>query len=99
MIIIKICFEIAAVAVVCGVLALVLLPFSHISGAAVGLVTLRQGLRQGAIVVVGAIVVTGLIAYVALGKPTYAIGFALVMWLPMLFLASSMAHLRGSPRR
>lgn len=81
-------FQAVLVTVVCGVLSLILLPFSHLSGAAIALVTLRQGIRQGLIVIGGSMLVTAIIAFIALGQPKYAIGFALIMWLPMLYLAA-----------
>jgi hypothetical protein len=75
------------VAVVCGALSLILFPFSHLSGAVVGLVVLRQGMKQGAIVVVASIVVTAIIAVISLGEPYYAIGFATLVWIPVWLLA------------
>lgn len=75
------------VAVVCGALSLILFPFSHLSGAVIGLVVLRQGMKQGAIVLVASIVVTAIIAVISLGEPYYAIGFATLVWIPIWLLA------------
>ncbi len=75
------------VTVVCGALSLILFPFSHLSGAAIGLVVLRQGMKQGAIVAVASIVVTAIIAVISLGDPYYAIGFATLVWIPVWLLA------------
>ena len=86
------------VTVVGSVLSLILLPFSHLSGAAIGLVTLRKGTKQGAIVLAGALLVTSILAMIAQGQPTYAFGFALVMWLPMLILAAVLRNVRSLPR-
>ena len=86
------------VTVVGSVLSLILLPFSHLSGAAIGLVTLRQGIKQGAIVLAGALLATSVLAMIAQGQPTYALGFALVMWLPMLVLAAVLRSVRSLAR-
>ena len=75
------------VTVVFGVLSLIMFPFSLLSGTAIGLVTLRQGLKQGAIVTVSAIVITAVIAFISLGQPFFAIGFAALVWVPIWLLA------------
>lgn len=80
------------ITVVFGVLSLILFPFSLLSGAAIGLVTLRQGIRQGVIVVVSAIVATAIVAFISLGQPFFAIGFAAIVWIPIWLFAAILRH-------
>ncbi|NOX43102.1 MAG: hypothetical protein GXP19_05125 [Gammaproteobacteria bacterium] len=80
------------ITVVFGVFSLIIFPFSLLSGAAIGLVTLRQGMKQGAIVVISAIVATALIAFISLGEPFFAIGFAAIVWIPIWLLAAILRY-------
>ena len=77
----------ALVAASCAVLSLLLPPLLLLSGAAVALVTLRQGAWPGVLVVVLASLGTGVLAYAALGAPLPVIWLALLHWLPLLVLA------------
>lgn len=86
------------VTVISGVLSLVLFPFSHISGAAVGLVSLRHGVKQGAIVMVSAIVVTAAIAFASLGQPYFAVGIAAIVWIPAMLLALVLRYTVSLPK-
>lgn len=59
---------------------------SMLSGAALALVTLRHGARQGITVLLGAGAITGVFMYFVLGA--MALGFVfLLLWLPLLLLA------------
>jgi len=75
------------VAVGAAVLAMMLPPLSIISGAVVALVTLRTGVRAGAIVMAGSTVFVSLLAYVSLGNFLAGLVFLIVLWLPLWILA------------
>ena len=70
-----------------GVLSLMLPFVGLLSAAALGLVTLRKGPRDGLMVMGFASVATALIATVAIGSPWTAGGIVLVLWLPLWGLA------------
>jgi hypothetical protein len=70
-----------------GLLALLFPPLSYLSGAAVALVTLRHGAREGLIVLVGASVAAALLGLVVVGGILPALLLALVLWLPLWVLA------------
>lgn len=78
------------VTAVTALLALLLLPLSYFSGAAVGLVTLRIGARQGLSVIAGAMLVLAVLGGVLLRNPLPGIGFALVLWIPVWVLAANL---------
>lgn len=75
------------VAVGTAVLAMMLPPLSVISGAAVALVTLRTGVRSGAMVMLGSTAFVALLAYLSLGNLLAGMMFLLVLWLPLWVLA------------
>lgn len=77
----------ALVAAAAAVLSLLLPLVGLLSAAAVALVTLRQGSTEGLVVGAFAGLASGLLAYLALGSPLPAIGFALALWLPVWLLA------------
>lgn len=62
-------------------------PIGYLSGAAVGLVTLVHGAREGLFNAFGAAVLVGLVTGLALGDPSLAILFSLTVWFPV-WLAS-----------
>ena len=69
------------------VLSMIIPPLSYLSGAIVGLVTLRHGPRDGVILAaISALIVAGL-AGLTLGNGLYALVFLVVVWLP-IWLAS-----------
>lgn len=68
-------------------LSLLFPPASIFSSAVVGLVALRRGAVPGGTVLGMAVVASGLLAGVALGSVNLAIGFLLLMWLPVWLLA------------
>ncbi len=60
---------------------------SVLSGAAVALVTLRHGAKQGLMVLLGASLVTSIFMYFVFGTMVLGLMFALLLWLPLLGLA------------
>ncbi len=74
------------VAVVGMALSLIMPPLSYISGAVVGLVALRRGWRDGAIVMALAMVAVSLLMMLSLGHPMFALVYGVVVWLPVLVL-------------
>lgn len=71
-----------------AVLSLVLPPLSILSGAAVALVTLRLGVRLGAVLVAGATVLVAALAWFSLGSGIPALMFLAALWLPLWIMAS-----------
>ena len=70
-----------------SVLLLLLVPLlGLVSSAAVALVTLRHGGLEGLLVGLFAGFASGLVAFVVLGSPLPAIGFAVALWLPVWVL-------------
>ncbi|MEM7250816.1 MAG: hypothetical protein AAF493_05300 [Pseudomonadota bacterium] len=82
------------VASVFAVLAPLLPPMSFLTGGIVGLATLRNGLKEGAIVVVGSVVLTGILLLIALGSPKPVVGFILV-WVPILVFSELLRRSGG----
>ncbi|HEY0719743.1 MAG TPA: hypothetical protein VGE50_00665 [Gammaproteobacteria bacterium] len=78
------------VTAVTALMALLLLPLAYLSGAAVGLVTLRIGPVQGLSVIAGAMLVVALSSGLLFGNPLPGIGFALVLWMPVWVLATNL---------
>jgi hypothetical protein len=74
------------VAVGTAVLAMMLPPLSVISGAVVALVTMRNGPRPGAMVMLGSTAFVALMAYMSLGNVLPGIVFLAMLWLPMWVL-------------
>jgi hypothetical protein len=77
----------ALVAAGSAVLSLVLPLVALLSSAVVALATLRQGPREGALVMGIAGLGSGALAWLALGAPWPALGFLLVLWVPLWGLA------------
>jgi len=77
----------ALVAASSAVLSLLLPPLLFVSGGAIALVSLRQGIQQGLLVIALASIGTGVLAYVSIGVALPAILLALLHWLPLLVLA------------
>jgi hypothetical protein len=76
----------ALIASAFALLSLIMPLLGLISSATVGLVTLRKGANEGLITAAFAVVLSGLVSFVALGSPIPAMGFALAMWLPVWLL-------------
>jgi hypothetical protein len=73
-----------------SVLAMLSLLFPLIglmSSAVVGLVSLRQGLKAGAMTAAASSLATGLLMLLILGNPLPAVVFLLLQWVPIVFLA------------
>ncbi len=74
-----------------GIFALLLMPLSwplsYLSAAAVGLVTLVQGPKEGLLNVAGAMLFVAVMMGMATGQPLVAGGFSISMWLPAFLLA------------
>ncbi len=74
------------VVTVLALLSIILPLFGVLSAAGVGLVTLRNGAKYGAIVSLLATVTCGLFMAVSFGNPLPAIGFLILQWAPVLLL-------------
>ena len=73
-------------------------PFSFLfifSCAAVGLVVLNKGAREGLLALIGATIFCMLVAYVRLGTPTLVIMNVVVMWLPVWLCAQILRRTRS----
>jgi hypothetical protein len=76
----------ALVITAAAVLSLVVPLVGLLSSAAVALVTLRLGAREGLVVGLFAALASGLLAFAGLGSPLPALGFILALWLPVWLL-------------
>lgn len=87
------------VTAVAAVLSIALAPFSHLSGAALGLVTLRKGLRDAFIVLVGAGAVLFAVGQLSIAAGTATAVFlgAMVtgLWLPIIAAAYTLRVTRN----
>ncbi len=77
----------ALVAASFAVLALIFAPTMILSGAAVALVTLRRGPREGLVVAGAGALGSAVLAGLALGSPFPALWLVSVFWLPMWLIA------------
>jgi len=86
-----------AILVVVGtaVLAMMLPPLSVLSGAAIALVTLRNGPRSGAIVMLGSTAFVALMAWLSLGNVLPGVVFLAVLWLPLWVLGWVLREMRS----
>ena len=75
------------VAAAMAMLSLLLPPLNYISGAVVGLVTLRKGWSEGLIIIAGAGAVTALFASLTPLDAAHAVMLAAAIWLPVWLLA------------
>jgi len=75
-------------AVLLAVLALLITPLSIFSAAVIALVVLRQGIYEGLIVFAMGIVAMALFGILLFGLPLVLAGMGLMLWLPLLALAS-----------
>ncbi len=67
-------------------LSLMLPPLSYVSGAVIGLATLKQGPREGALVIAGSVLLAGAFALLMLGSATPALVFLGMSWAPTWLL-------------
>ena len=72
---------------VTAALSLLLPPLSYASGAVIGLATLKQGPREGLLVIAGSVLLSGLFAMALAGTPAPALAFLGITWLPAWLLA------------
>jgi len=77
----------ALVAATMAMVGLILPPAAWISSAAIAVVTLVRGIRQGALVMAMAVIGSALFAALIFGVPHVALYFALLTWLPVWILA------------
>jgi hypothetical protein len=68
---------------------------AYISGAAIALVTLQVGMRQGLMVTAGAALGSGLMALLVLGTPVVAVIFVLILWMPVWLVAAVLTYTRS----
>jgi hypothetical protein len=90
----------ALLVIVGGAALTALLPiFNHVSGGALALATLRNGLRDGVLLTLLATLVTGAVAFLVAGETTRANIFLLMMvllvWLPVLVTAKILRDSRS----
>ncbi len=78
-----------------AVLAMMLPPLSVLSGAAIALVTLRNGPRSGAIVMLGSTAFVALMAWLSLGNVLPGVVFLAVLWLPLWVLGWVLREMRS----
>lgn len=75
------------VSALCAAMSLILPPLSYVSGAVIGLATLKQGPTQGAYVAVGSMLLAAMFTLFAVGTPYPVLVFAGVTWVPVWVLA------------
>ena len=68
---------------VCSVLSLILFPFHYVSGALLGLATLRNGALEGALVLIGSTLLGGAFMFAAIDTARPAGILALLSWAPV----------------
>ncbi|MCF6338823.1 MAG: YybS family protein [Gammaproteobacteria bacterium] len=78
-----------------AVLAMMLPPLSVLSGAAIALVTLRNGPRFGAMVMLGSTAFVALMAWLSLGNVLPGVVFLAVLWLPLWVLGWVLREMRS----
>lgn len=76
----------------CAALSLILPPLSYISGAIIGLATLRQGASEGGLVIAGSVLLAGAFTFLAIGTAYPVLAFTLITWAPIWLLASLLRH-------
>lgn len=80
---------------VLGMLSLLFPLIGLLGTASVGLVSLRQGLKSGAMTAAGATLASGLLMFLIFGNPLPAVGFLLLQWLPIGLLAGLLRSSRS----
>jgi len=80
---------------VLAILSLLLAPLSLLSGSAAGLVTLRQGPREGMLVIIASSVASSILSYLLFADVMPAMVFILALWLPVWLLASLLRYSRS----
>ncbi len=85
----------ALVAAVTALLSMLLPVFGLLSSGAVALVTLRNGMREGALVSGLSALGVAVLGAVTLGTVWPALGLLLILWLPLWALGGLLRHLRS----
>ena len=80
---------------VCSVFSLLLFPFNYVSGALLGLATLRNGAVEGALVLLGSTVLGGAFMFAAIDTFRPALFLALLSWVPLWVLAIVLRQTRS----
>ena len=80
---------------VCSVFSLLLFPFNYVSGALLGLATLRNGPVEGALVLLGSTVLGGAFMFAAIDTFRPALFLALLSWVPLWVLAIVLRQTRS----
>lgn len=70
-----------------ALLSLILPPVSIVSSATVALVTLRRGAYEGLLVLLSACIAAAILGLLVIGNFQFALGYALVLWLPVWMLS------------
>ncbi|TXL14467.1 hypothetical protein BMR05_07265 [Methylococcaceae bacterium HT4] len=70
-----------------ALLSLLMPPISIVSSATVALVTLRRGGYEGLLVLLSATLAAALLGFVVLSDFQFALGYALILWLPVWLLS------------
>ena len=77
----------ATVSSLCAAASLRLPPFSYLSGAVIGVMTLRYGPTEGALMIAGSGSIGGVICWLLFGNATVVLAFAASIWVPVWLLA------------
>ena len=80
---------------VCSVFSLLLFPFNYVSGALLGLATLRNGALEGALVLLGSTVLGGAFMFAAIDTFRPALLLAVLSWAPLWVLAIVLRETRS----
>lgn len=75
------------VAAACAALSLLLPPMSYVSGAVIGLATLRNGAHEGGLVIAGSVLLAGALTLLLVGSVYPIMVFAVLTWIPVWLLA------------
>ncbi len=86
------------VVAVSALLSLILPPLGYLGGAALALVTLRMGWRQGLLLILGAVVATGLLGTVLIGNPLAGLLIGVTFWLPLWGMAVNLRRTASEVR-
>ncbi len=76
-----------AVASSLALLSLLMPPISIVSSATVALITLRRGAYEGLLVLLSASMAAAILGVIVLGNYQFALGYALILWLPVWLLS------------
>ena len=80
---------------VCSVMSLILFPFHYVSGALIGLATLRNGALEGAFVLIGSTLLGGAFMFAAIETARPAGLLALLSWAPVWVVAAVLRQTRS----